>query len=223
MDFYISIMEDVTVLATTIDGAVNLRTCRRTLGSNHDFSIIYPRQIIVDFTRSTYVASRRAEDHTVVLTSSTDGTASDSYLSSTTSSIMHLRFLILANNICLSTCRQSCGFIICKLTHCAIRTTTIYIMVYQSRMFSCISFADRYLSITLDKTGINIIITNTLCIALTTAIDIAEVSTALAFYTNRTASDIDIRIELNESTLTATKDGALYSGISIDGHIGLAG
>ena len=121
------------------------------------------------------------------------------------------------NSICPPTSRNSVC-IIHKLTHSSISTATIYIMQDGSTF-------NLHLRITLDQTGVNIsnVDSNMYSIAFTTTIDVTEVSTTFVLCANRTASDIDIRIELNESTLTTTKDRAFDLGISINGHIGLAG
>ena len=166
----------------------------------------------MDCTRSTHVTTRWAEDHTVLITVRTDSTASDINLGITTIG------LFLSTIICIlpSTSRLSVVTIY-KLTHGAIRTTTIDVM-QDGAAFNL------HLRIALDQTSRKVIIrvTSMYCVALTTAIDITEVCTTLALCANRTALDSYIRIELYESALTTTKDRTLHFRISIDGHIGLA-
>ena len=98
-------------------------------------------------------------------------------------------------------------------------------MVDQRRMIGLIGFADNNLGVTLHDTGSNVIMvgTSVFDVTLTTAIDVTEVSTALALCANRTILDSYIRIELYESALTTTKDRSFHFRISIDGHIGLTG
>ena len=98
-------------------------------------------------------------------------------------------------------------------------------MVDESRMIGIISFTNLNLGIALHDAGINIIMigTSIFDITFTTAIDVTEVSTALAFCTNGTTRDIDIRIKLYKSTLATTKDRTLDLGATIDIHISLAG
>ena len=53
-----SIMIGVTVLTTTIDRTLNLRTCGGIGGlTNGDIGVINPCQLVLDFTRLTYITS----------------------------------------------------------------------------------------------------------------------------------------------------------------------
>ena len=89
MDGHSGIIERMSILATAIDraldlwfrsfGAMSLATC-----SYRNFGIINPCHLILDGSRSIDITSRSTEDHTVLISGSTNGTACDVNRSLTT-------------------------------------------------------------------------------------------------------------------------------------------
>ena len=104
----------------------------------------------------------------------------------------------------------------CDGSYRAIRAATIDIMENWS-------VCNRHLSVTPDNTGKKIFRTSCIHISLTSAKDVAECNATLLSYSDGASCHTDMRIELYDTILTTTIDGAPDDGVSADGHISLAG
>ena len=185
-------MEVVAILATAIDRTHNRwggEDATRPRRTNLHLSVIHPRHLVLNASRSSHVTSGRTEHHSVLLTAPTE--CSTSNLNVSLTAVFSMSFL--------QTCRHTSGVVVFKVTHRTVSTTTIYVVIDSGGLVLCLT--NCHFRATFHLSGSNVI-----AFTLTAAINVAILNTALAFSANGSTSNVHFRAAIHTRFFTTSVD-----------------